>query len=190
MKRKVLGILLPFLAVTVLLGVFGVIQIDGTHAWFTDQDKSEENIISAGTVDPHLKAESFTVSNAIPGIWEEIDKHLYFGNDPNSSTIPIKYKISSEFVDESTKGFFDKIHIAVFKKGENDWEQYYKGLLKDLHIGPDQCSAMGKMDVGEGHSWKTMIMVDPSVGNEYQGAKTTFNLVFNSTQSNNTGWSE
>jgi len=187
MKRKKLFIILATAVVFVLVLAFGAI---GTNAWFTDQDKSTDNLIQAGTVNPEVKGASFTINNAAPDIWYGPSNPITFFNHTDNSTLTIKYKMSSEFVSQSIGGFYDKINIKAERREGDNWVEYYNGSLNSLAIGPGQCGAMANLSSGHSHEWRIWLQVDKSAGNSFQGAETTFNVIFDSTQENNPGWSE
>ncbi len=186
MKKKLL-IILPVVAAMILVMAFGAV---GANAWFTDQDKSTDNFIQAGTVNPEVRGASFTVSNAAPDIWYGPSDPITFFNHTHNSTLPVKYKISSEFVSQSVGGFYDKVSIRVERREGSSWVEYYNGALNSVIIGPSKCGAMANVPSGNSHEWRIWLQVNKSAGNGFQGATTTFNLVFDSTQENNPGWSE
>jgi hypothetical protein len=189
MKKRLLKILLPVLLI-IIAASFLVFGATGTFGWFTDQDKLIDNNIKAGTVNPEVRGVAFSVTNAKPGVWDGPSGTITFFNHTNNSTLPVKYRIYDELTGESTGGFYDKIQIKVERKEGSSWVQYYSGWLKDLYIDPSICPAMASVSSGSSHDWQISLMVDPSAGNIYQGAIATFNLVFDSTQDNNTGWDQ
>ncbi len=186
MKKK-LAIILPVIAVVSLVMVFGAV---GANAWFTDQDKSANNVITAGKVNPEIRGASFTLGNAAPDVWYGPSDTITFFNHTVNSTLPVKYKISSEFVSQSVGGLYDKVNIKVERREGDNWVGYYNGPLNALLIGPGQCGAMANVPSGESHDWRIWLQVDKSAGNGFQGATATFNLLFDSTQANNPGWGE
>lgn len=183
-KKKLL-IFLPIFVI--ILSIIIVSGATGASSWFFDQDTSEGNTINAGTVDPEIQGTPFTISNAKPGIWSDPSETITFFNN---STLTIKYRISAERISESVGGFYDLINMKVERKEGNSWNEYYNGKVKGLSIGSGECGAMSSVTSGNSHEWRVYLQVDESAGNSYQEANCSFNLVFESTQDNNPGWSE
>ena len=189
------------LALALLLMVVMAIGAVGSAAWFTDQDTATATA-TAATLDMHIStpaAKTFTFSNMAPGTQESLEKFKIYNQ---GSTIPIQYAISAHGTGGSS-AFYNLLTVEV-KQGncvgdgadlDNMQPDHvvYSGLLKDMSVlySMDPANAVvggGVMGVNNTHCWGLTFGLDSSAGNAVQGATTTFDMVVDATQVENTSW--
>lgn len=195
MKKRWLTLLLA----GSLIGVMAY-GASGSAAWFTDQESIVGNTVTAGEVDISINPEGsthpFTVSNLMPGDWTT---NYNLGVYNSGSTVPVKYRITSDFVSDTAGGFYNLIQVRAghtFAGTPGNWCQEGSGLIK--YDGPLYLLDVNSIDDGISdtlglnitHVWQFCFGLDESTTNVYQGASATFDIVVDATQEDNPGWSE
>jgi hypothetical protein len=170
----------------------------GSAAWFTDQDTATATA-SAATLDMHISVPStktFTFTNMAPGTTEPLERFKIYNQ---GSTIPIQYRFDAVNTGGSLD-LYNKLTVEV-KQGncvsggdEMDPDHVvYSGLLKNMPLlySMDPANAVvggGIMGVNNTHCWGLTFGLHSSAGNDLQGDTTTFNVVVDATQVENTSW--
>ena len=190
----------------VVIAIAAVAGIGATHAYFTDTATINNNIMTAGKVDIDLRqgtpmtvlldtTQSF-IGGLVPGQYGpglfEVD---VYNQGWGVSTIPVKYKFSADFVNQSVGGFWDLLWVKVHHtfagtSNPSAWPVVYEGLLKNLNLNSVDSAISPFLDPNITHVYYLEYGLDSGAGNAYQGANATFNLVVNATQSTNPGWSQ
>lgn len=194
MKRILLSLLIIFLAA---IGVIGA-----TQAYFTEQEVLGVNTLTAGKVDIDLRGDGVhsvllgTSSGLAPGIYGPGLFHLEIYNQAGGvSTLPVKYRMTSQYVGESEPGYWDLIWVKVHHTNAGtanpaSWPVVYQGLLKNLNLNSVDNAIADYLDPNITHVYYFEYGLDSTAGNEYQGANAQFNLIVDATQTNNPGWTE
>jgi predicted ribosomally synthesized peptide with SipW-like signal peptide len=172
----------------------------GSAAWFTDQESIVNNTVTAGEVDISINTEGsthpFTVGNLMPGEWTG---NYNLGVYNSGSTVPVKYRITSDFVWDSAGGFYNLINVRAahtFAGTPGNWCATGSGLIKyegplyllDVNSIDDAISDTLGLNIT--HVWQLCFGLDSTTTNNYQDASATFNIVVDATQATNPGWSE
>ncbi len=199
MKKILLSLLM---IATVAVGAIGA-----TQAYFTDREVLGTNTMAAGKVDIDLQGadsvhevllnttQSFKGGLA-PGQFSSDIFHMEVYNQGwGVSTLPVKYRITSQYLSQSVGGYWDLLWVRVrhtFAGTANPsaWPVIYQGLLKDLDINSVDHAIADYLDPNITHVFYFEYGLDSSAGNAYQGANATFNILVDATQSTNPGWSE
>ncbi len=189
--KKILMSLLTVALVSA--AVFGA-----TQAYFTDTEIVNNNTFSTGeidlTTDPTTTA--VTMNNAEPGVWYKTGKIIAKNN--SSIETPLKWKVSSEYVNQNEAGMWGKMKVSVWVKGlgynqspktapdgSKIWaKRVFHGKLSDLD------KALNEMPQNDYANMWFFNKLDESAGNNYQNKWVKFNLVFVGTQNTNSGWTE
>ena len=182
----------------------GAVAGGATWAYFTAQGTSNGNTVAAGTLSltPGLNSGSImSISGLAPGVWkynvgDSFDSTVH--NLPllhiqNTGTLTFKYKIYPAFVSQSVGGYWELLHIRVYRAegSSNTYVKKWEGLLKDMDTNVGSfMSGVGNLDPGSSHDWRFDIGLDSTANNTYQGATSTFNFVVDATQPENPGWTE
>lgn len=194
-----------FISLLLILSV-GAVAIGATQAYFTDTQTVTNNIMTAGKVDIDLRGaanhrivldttQSFR-GGLVPGSYDPTLFNLSVYNKGwGSSTIPVKYRMSSQFVSESKTGYWDHLLVIVRHSyaGRPDpasWPVVYEGLLKDLNVNSIDNFIADFLEPNITHEFYFQYGLDSPAGNIYQGANAQFNIVVDATQSTNPGWTE
>lgn len=191
-----------------LVIVFAVAAVASvaTYAYFTAQGSSTGNTVAAGTLSlsPGLNSGPImNISGLAPGVWK-YDVGDSFTSDAGAHNLPMlhvqnlgtltfKYKVYPTFVSQSVGGFWELLHVRVYR-AEGSGTAYVKkweGLLKDMDTNVGSfMSGVGNLASGSSHDWRFDIGLDSTANNTYQGATSTFNFVVDATQPENPGWTE
>lgn len=189
-----------------MIAMVSTVAVGATKAYFTETETVSGNVLTAGKVDIDLRPGTpmsillGTIgpsgSGLIPGQYGpglfQID--VYNQNYP-VSTIPVKYRFSTEFVSQSEGGYWELLWVKVhhtFAGTANPagWPVVYEGLLKDLNINSIDNAIADFLDPNITHVYYFEYGLASTAGNIYQGANATFNLKVDATQSTNPGWTQ
>lgn len=181
----------------ILVSIFTIVLVASaavvtTGAYFTDQVVSANNSGRAGKLYLKLTGEvspTFTVTKLEPGQWAT-PINMGVENESNDHGLAFKYRFTSVYASQTKPGFYNKLTLKVWQYANGSWRERYSGLLKDLSISADDFTSMRNLLNGREHLWRWQIGLDSSAGDVFQGAKATFNIVADATQTTNTGWSE
>jgi len=191
-KRLLAALLIVGLAVMAIGAV-------GSAAWFTDQ--ATLNVTgTAGQIDFKLsgdvsgKSPSIALDNLRPGVWTpQLEVNVY--NQQPSTTMAVKYRFLSQFGSESVAGFFNHVNVQVFHTfcgtpNPTTWPVVYNGTLNGLLVDSTVQAISPTLDVNITHCYYLSFSLATNTGNAYQGATTTFKIVYDATQPENPGWSQ
>lgn len=194
-----------FISLLLILSV-GVVAIGATQAYFTDTETITNNIMTAGKVDIDLRGaaqhqilldvtQSFK-GGLVPGSYDPALFELDVYNQGwGVSTIPVKYRMTAQGVNQSVPGYWDLLWVKVHHTyagtpNPASWPVVYEGLLKNLNLNSVDNSISDFLDPNITHVFYFEYGLDASAGNAYQGANAQFNIVVDATQSTNPGWTE
>lgn len=200
MKRAIISLFSILLVAGLAVGI--------TRAYFTEQEKIDENQLYAGKVNIDLRGggaagmkvlldtTQYFKGGLVPGLYDpalfEVD---VYNQGHGVSTIPVKYRFTSQFVSESVGGYWDLLWVKVhhYYAGTADpagWPVVYTGLLKNLSVNSIDHAIADYLDPNITHVYYFEYGLDSTAGNVYQGANAQFNIVVDATQWNNPGWTE
>lgn len=195
MKKRWLTLLLA----GSLIGVMAY-GASGSAAWFTDQESIVGNTVTAGEVDISINTEGsthpFTVSNLMPGEWTT---NYNLGVYNSGSTVPVKYRITSDFVSDTAGGFYNLIMVRAAHTHAGtpgNWCATGSGLIQ--YEGPMYLLDVDSVDnaisdtlgLNTTHVWQLCFGLATTTPNIYQDASATFDVVVDATQAANPGWSQ
>jgi predicted ribosomally synthesized peptide with SipW-like signal peptide len=188
------------------IAIVSVVAVGFTKAYFTDTQAVTDNTLTAGKVNIDVRpgtpmnilldtTQSFK-GGLVPG---QYDPTLFEVNVYNQgwgvSTIPVKYRFTTEFVSQSVGGYWDLLWVKVHHTyagtpNPASWPVVYEGLLKNLNLNSVDNAIADFIDPNITHVYYFEYGLDSTTGNIYQGANAKFNLRVDATQSTNPGWSE
>ncbi len=181
-----LGVVL--LAVVLVVGTAGVVT---SGAWFTDQDSVDTNAIYLGGLNPQVVGAPFTVDAAEPGVpaGTQTLNLVNGGGSYPASTIAAKYRIrATSFVGSPV--VYDTMQVVAEYYTGSEWVTAYNGLLSTMDINPTNFAPTGNLGVEQTHYWRFTYTPASTLDNLSQGLSCVFNLVVDSTQTANPGWTE
>ncbi|HOR00810.1 MAG TPA: hypothetical protein PLJ35_18510 [Anaerolineae bacterium] len=121
------------------------------------------------------------LTNMAPSVWYD-GACTGVANAATSGTrMSYNFHVKAGSPTESVTGMFDLIYVRVRAQGLGDphgWPVVYEGRLWDLLVGPAQ------LDPGAAHYYFFEFQLHESMGNPYQGATATCDLLFEATAVN------
>ncbi len=194
-------------AFLMVVGLVALMVGSGFAAWFTDQERVE-NDFSAGLLNidlrgndsggvtialPNTSAGTGQVGGMAPGVTEGPYYINVFNQPNNSSSLPIKYRWYAQKTGGSM-AFFDKLWVKVqhgncVAGGIDNKYVIYDGWLKDLQFNSGQAISE-QLDPNISHCYEFMFTLHKSAGNDLQGEAVRFDLIVDATQADNPGWGE
>jgi len=177
----------------VVIGMASAMAITATGAYFTEAVPLNDNLLYAGTVDINLASSTAqtvivtpgTISGLVPGQYGP--GSFLFQVYNQWGTIPVKYKISSVYTNQSVGGYWQLLWVKV----RHNSIVVYEGLLNDLDINSVVNTNIDDfLNPGGWHDYYFEYGLGSTAGNGFQGAWAYFNLKVDATQSNNPGWTE
>lgn len=183
--RKRLGLLLALATCFVLIS--GVV---GSSAWFTSQ-ATDPVTATAGTLHVRFNgndATGFTIANMAPGDWSA-PFEVFVYNDAPASSLPLKYRITSAYTG-GDGGMYSLLNVRVRHTfcgtpNPGSWPVVWGAAsLSPLDVRSNATPGIigNPLGVNDTHCFYYEFQLDPSAGNAYQGASTTFNLVVDGAQ--------
>jgi len=201
--KKVKAYLVSILLVGLALGGMGL----GTFAWFTDQDIKEGNTVQAGTADLSVwlynaagnGISKFEIDGLHPGEYQTLG-YVAVRNDGTSNLkwkaylvktdgviLPLVLKVTAlptDFTSIPNGNVYGPAPNTVTVDGA-DWSVLASSVNTPLNSGDS--TPMEPKDV---QYFKMEGKLANNAGNTYQDASMTLNLVFDSTQFINSGWTQ
>ena len=177
---------------SVLLIVAVVALVAGiTGAYFADQQTSDNNAITAGTLSPTLNTtQPFDLTNAAPG--DSGDALVEYYNDPFISTLPTKVRITATEAADGDPEMFAALTVQAYvNDGTGEVAVGDAQPLSSFSIVPADLVAAGRAGVvnpGDTMSWRFHVVFPVTADNTTQGLTSGFSFVFDSTQESNPGW--
>ncbi len=186
------------LSLAVIVGVASL-AASATNAYFTSNPTVLGNSVTAGTLTFNLAPNSETPGNSSPvtisgmkpgdGLANE-NAFYHRWNLKNEGNLNLKYRVRIVVDPAQKNAFYNALKV---KAGE-----YSSGPNKDLgsNLTLDQLEAgilvdSDVMPTASDTRVRTVFLrfyLPTTVGNEVQGLSTSFNVVFDATQTNNPGW--
>ncbi len=182
-KTLVAAFALAMLAVM----AFGTV---GSAAWFSDSDHVAVTATS-GNIDVQAHPTSFTVSNLMPGVWSgPYEFEVY---NTALSTVPVKYRVTDEFVSESQTGFYNKIRVRVnqiYCGGSEITPSIQEAALTSLSFTNTQNPGpfAGGLPINYTACYNVYFELASNTTNAYENQTANFNLHVDATQVENPGW--
>lgn len=180
---------LPFFALLLLgIMVFGTVT---SGAYFSDQDVQTGNAVNLGVLDPKWQPSSaFSVSGAQPGVAAGTQELTFF-SDQNTTTLDIKYRLSSAHTGGS-QALYNLMWVTaeVSTDSGRSWTTCYNGWLKDMDIHSGNCRGgwMNRMEPNWSAMWRFTYTPAASITNDLMGRGVEFSIIADSTQASNPGW--
>lgn len=187
-----------------MIAVIGMFAVGATRAYFTDQAVVNDIEFNAGRLDFTLngdmtESQSLTINNLEPGgNWIGPYKMKVYNKNTPLSTVDMKYKFSATKVSQTVAGFYGLLNTKVVHgfcdgtyPGDVNPTNTYEGLLSGLDwISTSDSIGGGKLSPNITHCFAFYFSLDPSAGNQYQGASAVVDIVVDGTQFINPGWAE
>ena len=164
------------LIAALVLIVVAVLLVAFSSAIFTSSSANPGNLATSGVMsqsNSNADAAILTAENLLPG--ESGDGSVTITNIGDASG---NFTLEAEnLVDDPADPAFSAVLTLVV--ADEDTE-VYNGSLADVEADPID---LGTWAVDEEHTFTFTVTFDETAGNEYQGAKTTHDFVWNATQS-------
>lgn len=190
----------------VMIAAVSAVAIGATRAYFTDQEVLSDNVLAAGKVDIDLRGDGpmeillgtdqYFQGGLVPGEYSpDLFEMIVYNQGWGVSTIPVKYRFRTEFVDQSVPGYWELLRVRVRHNfaGSPDpanWPIVYQGSLNNLSVNSIDNAIADYLDPNISHVYYFEFGLSSSAGNVYQGASADFRIVVDATQYNNPGWDE
>lgn len=194
--------MLRILKSLLVITAVAAIATGATGAYFTDSDTITANTLTTGTLDLTTSPTSAVISfsNLAPG-WNYHDASHWGYDHPtyaivtNTGSLPLKYRMRAV----ATGGTYDSnmldevlCQVAVDTGTPAGIVNIFNGKLGDLtnwHVLDTNFGPTGHTGWwGTGEQVRIYTAVPTTVGNELQGQSITFDIVFDSTQTDNPAW--
>ena len=196
-------------SITALILCFTTL-VGTTFAWFTDNAKSEANVIKSGTLDVSMVWLDGKTAPTDEADWIVADEGAIFNSSvwepgyvearhisiANEGTIPLNYQIRI-VAEGGFSQLADVIDVYYLDPAEmlSDYadlgEENKIGTLSEVlvSLATDETTASGMLKAGEKHTVTLALQMQKNAGNEYQGLDigAAFDIVLYATQTDNDG---
>jgi len=180
-----------------IVTLLGSVAVGATRAYFTDFATSQNNTFTAGTIilnpDPNTPGNfiPFAIGNMQPGDGVQNESSFYYRvNLRNDGTLPLRYRVRIEAPASSKNALWNALRVKVGEYSSGPNKVFGTNLtLNDLESGIviDENVIPTSLDTRVRTVWFRWYLPE-GTGNEAQGLLTSFNIIFEATQVNYSGW--